>query len=301
VKPPPFTYHRPGTLDGALALLGHHGDEAKVLAGGQSLVPLLALRLAGPAHLIDIAGIDELGAIELLDDPTGTPARVRIGAAVTQRRAERHPSVQRYVPLLAEALPLIAHAQIRNAGTVCGSLAHADPAAELPTVALALDAELIVASTAGERRIPAAAFFRSYLETDLGPDELLVAVELPVAATGTGWAFCEVSRRHGDYAMVGVGVSVQVGAGGLLSGVHIALAGVAATPVRATEAELALTGAAVDDGLAERIARTADLVTLGLRPPSDLHATDAYRTHLARVLAGRALMIAVERATENRP
>ncbi len=301
MKPPPFTYHRPGTLDGALALLRAHGDEAKVLAGGQSLVPLLALRLANPAHLVDLAGIAGLDVIDLVHDAAGRPARIRIGATVTQRRAEQHPLVQQHVPLLAEALPLIAHVQIRNAGTVCGSLAHADPAAELPTVALALDAELVVASAAGERRVPAGDFFRSYLETALAPDDVLVAVELPVAGPGSGSAYREVSRRHGDYAMVGVGASVQLDPAGRLTDVRVALAGVATTPVRATDAERALTGAAADATLPERIEHAAGLVAAGIHPPADLHATAAYRTHLARLLSARALASAVERATETRP
>jgi carbon-monoxide dehydrogenase medium subunit len=301
VKPPPFTYHRPGTLDDALALLRAHGDEAKVLAGGQSLVPLLALRLASPAHLVDLAGIPGLGSVEVLLDPAGQPARVRIGATVTQRQAEQHPAVQRHVPLLAEALPLIAHVQIRNAGTVCGSLAHADPAAELPAVALALEAELVVAGPAGERRVPAAEFFRSYLETALGPDEVLVAVELPAARPGSGAAYREVSRRHGDYAMVGVGVSLALDPAGCLVDVRIALAGVATTPVRAPGAEQAIAGTPGDAALPARIEHAAGLAAAALRPPADLHATAAYRTHLARVLIARALASAVERATEARP
>jgi carbon-monoxide dehydrogenase medium subunit len=301
VKPPPFTYHRPATLDGALALLRTHGDEAKILAGGQSLVPLLALRLATPAHLVDLGGIAGLDTIEVVPDTAGRPAVVRIGATVTQRRAEQHPAVHRHVPLLAEALPLIAHVQIRNAGTVCGSLAHADPAAELPAVALALDATFVVASAGGERRVPASAFYRSYLETDLGHDEVLVAVEFPVAPPRSGTAYCEVSRRHGDYAMVGVGVHLALDPAGCLTGVRIALAGVATTPVRAAEAEQALTGAPAGDGPAERIEHAAGLAAAALRPPADLHATTAYRTHLARVLVARAVASAVGRTTETRP
>lgn len=292
MKPAPFAYHRPASLDEALDLLGSLGDDAKVLAGGQSLVPLLALRLAAPAHLIDIAGLPGLGTIAATDHG------YRIGAGVTQRAAELDPTLTREVPLLADALPLIAHPQIRNRGTVCGSLAHADPAAELPSVACALDATLHVASTRGTRQIAAADFFRSYLETALAPDEILVAVELPRAAARQGAAFCEVSRRHGDFGVAGAAVVLSLAPDGRIASLQMALSGVASVPVRTPEAAALAVGSEMSDELVAAIAHAA---TAGLDPPDDVHATAAYRRHVAGVLVRRALHDAHHRATIGAP
>src|ERR1700694_1242907 len=238
MKPPPFVYHRPGTLDEALDLLGEYGDEAKVLAGGQSLLPLLSLRLAHPAHLVDINRIDgKLSQVAQQDG--GLP----IGALVRQRAAESSPVVRAGCPLLAEALPLIGHTQIRNRGTVCGSLAHADPASELPAVALALDAQMVAQSRArGTRVIAADAFFRGYLTTALEPDELLMEFRMAAWPAGMGWSFQEVARRHGDFALVGVAAALRLDMAGTCQDVRLAAIGAGPGPLRGRAAEAALRG-----------------------------------------------------------
>jgi len=286
VKPPPFEYLAPRSLDEALALLREHGDEAKVLAGGQSLIPILALRLAHPAVLIDIGGIDALGEL-------GRNGVLTIGASVTQRRAERSADVASASPLLAESLPQIAHPQIRNRGTVGGSVAHADPAAELPAVMLALDAVMTIRGAAASRSVAAADFFRSYLETAIGPDELLIDVRVPIAAAGVGSSFQEISRRHGDFALAGAATQVDLDSDGRVRSASIAFCGVASTPVRADAATASLVGRLLDEST---IAEVARLAAADLDPPSDVHATGAYRKHIASVLASRTLTVANERA-----
>ena len=287
MKSPPFDYFAPRSVDEALALLREHGDEAKVLAGGQSLIPILALRLAHPAVLIDIGGIEALGELTL-------NGALTIGAAVTQRRAERSTAVASASPLMAETLPQIAHPQIRNRGTVGGSVAHADPAAELPAVMLALDAVMTISGAAGTRSVAASDFFRSYLETAIAPDELLIDIRVPVAATaGTGSAFQEISRRHGDFALAGVATQVALAADGRVRSARIAFCGVAATPVSADAATAALVGRVLDESTIAEIAR---LAAADLDPPSDVHATSAYRKHIAAVLAARTLTVADSRA-----
>src|SRR5712672_1096597 len=201
MKLPPFEYEAPTTVGEAVDLLAEHGDEASVLAGGQSLIPLLALRLARPAVLIDINGIDELSGVSVID------GHVTIGAMTREYVAEASGTVADTLPLLAAALPLIGHEAIRSRGTIGGSLAHADPAAELPAVARALDAEFVVRGPSGERVIPAAQWFEGYLTTSRRPDELLVEVRCPTAREDTGASFTEVARRHGDFAIVGLGAS----------------------------------------------------------------------------------------------
>ena len=211
MKPAPFTYHRPADLDSLVATMADLGDEAKLLAGGQSLVPLLALRLASPTHLVDMTRVLDLRAVDVHEAGESADAGyLVVGANATQRDVELDLRIAARVPLLADALPLIAHPQIRNRGTVCGSIAHADPAAELPAVALALDARIVVRSARGTRRIDASDFFLSYLETALEPDDVVVAVEFPLAAPHTGAAFHEISRRHGDFAMAGVAASLTL-------------------------------------------------------------------------------------------
>src|SRR5579871_2497170 len=201
MKPPPFDYHRPDSKAEALELLASLGDDAKVLAGGQSLIALLNLRLARPAHLIDINRLD--GPLSGIS--ASASGELSFGALVRQRAAERSTAVRDGCPLMAEALPHIGHHQIRNRGTVCGNLAHADPASELPAIAVALDGEMLAESQArGTRTMKAEDFFRGYLTTALEPDELLTEFRLPAWPNGAGWSFMEVSRRHGDYALVGV-------------------------------------------------------------------------------------------------
>jgi carbon-monoxide dehydrogenase medium subunit len=286
LKPAPFTYHAPDTVEETVALLGQFGDESKVLAGGQSLVPILALRLASPAHLVDIgrvAGLDRLAA-------NGT---LGIGAAVTQRAVELSPVVAAWCPLLAEALPLIAHPQIRNRGTVCGSLAHADPAAELPAVMLALDAVMTVNGPRGARAVPASAVFVSYLETAVQPDELLVRVDIPPWPDGAGWSFQEISRRHGDFALAGTAALVQLDERGAVTDARLTFTGVSATPHRVVTAEQSLVGRVPDPDV---LAEAAALVSANVEPPDDVHATAAYRRHVSGVLTRRTLSAAVDRA-----
>ncbi|HLL82487.1 MAG TPA: FAD binding domain-containing protein, partial [Longimicrobium sp.] len=203
MKPAPFAYHRPDSVEGALALLAEHGYDAKLLAGGQSLVPAMNFRLAAPAVLIDLNRIARLDAIGEAE------GGVRIGAMVRQRAAERSALLAERAPLIAETLPYVAHAQIRNRGTMGGSIAHADPAAELPAVMLALGARLLLRGPGGMRTVAADDFFTGLFATALEPEEMLVEIEIPTVAPGTGWAFDEISRRHGDFALAGVGASVQ--------------------------------------------------------------------------------------------
>jgi carbon-monoxide dehydrogenase medium subunit len=289
MKPPPFTYHRPSTLDEALDLLGEYGDEAKVLAGGQSLMPLLSLRLAHPAHLVDINRIDgQLGQIAQHD------SGLSVGALVRQRAAETSAVVRAACPLLAEALPLIGHTQIRNRGTVCGSLAHADPASELPAVTLALDAEMVAQSRArGTRRIAADAFFHGYLTTALEPDELLTEVRLPAWPAGTGWSFQEVTRRHGDFALVGVAAALRLDTAGTCQDVRLAAIGAGPGPLRGRAAEAALRGQPFST---ESVTAAAQELGKAVDPASDVQATAAYRRHVTVVLARRALEEAATRA-----
>ncbi len=289
MKPPPFEYFAPRSRDEALSLLAEHED-AKVLAGGQSLVPLLALRLARPSALID------LGAVPGLDHIRRENGHVAVGAMTRERVAERSRVIISDVPLLADALPMVGHVAIRNRGTIGGSAAHADPSAEIPAVALALDAELVaVSARGGERTISADEFFQSFLTTALQPDELLVEIRFPLMGEGTGVAFEETARRHGDFAMVGAAAAVRV-VDGTFTDVRLSLIGVSDTPVRCREAEQALAGtpfapAAVEDA--------AELASRTLTPPSDLHATSAYRKHLARVLLRRAITRASSRMERN--
>jgi len=286
MKPPRFDYLLPGTLDEALGLLAQHGEDAKVLAGGQSLVPLLNFRLVRPAHLVDLNDIPGLDGIRV------EQGRLAIGAMTRQRAVETSSVVRERCPLLAEAMPQIGHVQIRNRGTIGGSLAHADPAGELPAVVAALDGELVLRSRRGERRLAPHDFFVGYLTTAAAPDELLVEARVPVTPARTGTAFMEVSRRHGDFALVGVATSVTVDTGGVCTACAIALTGVGPTPVVAREASRALVGVKPTvDALADIGRRVASALT----PDSDLHASAEYRQHLAGVLTRRALARALER------
>jgi len=288
MRPAPFAYHRPRTIEEALVLLADLGDDAKVIAGGQSLVPMLAMRLATPSHLIDLRLVPDLHAIETFGDT------FCIAANVTQREAERDRGIAA-VPLLMEALPLIAHPAIRNRGTVCGSLAHADSAAELPAVALALDAVFVVQSTRGVRRIAASDFFTSYLETALATDEIIVAVEFPVANRASGSAFREISRRHGDFAVAGVAAEVTIDEGGRIERAAVSLSGVASTPLRLRVVEQMLVGAVPDEDCMAAVAEAARSM---LDPPGDVHATAEYRRHVCGVLLQRAIRAAHAHALE---
>jgi len=269
-------------------LLAEHEDEASVLAGGQSLIPLMALRLARPAVLIDINGLSELSSVSVTD---GT---VAIGAMTREYAAEDSATVGETVPLLAAALPLIGHEAIRSRGTIGGSLAHADPAAELPAVALALDAEFVLRGRARGRVIQAEDWFQGYLQTARRPDELLSEVRFPAAEPGTGVAFEEVARRHGDFAIVGVAVSLTL-ADGVISDARLAFAGVSDVPVRAGEAEELLVG---ERPSTELFAEAARVATAGLDPPADLNGSPEYRKQVAAALVRRGLRAAADNAYE---
>jgi CO/xanthine dehydrogenase FAD-binding subunit len=287
VKPPAFDYHRPATLGEALAQLGQFPG-AKPLAGGQSLIPAMNFRLAAPAVLVDLSALGELEGIA--ERPGGG---LRIGAMTTHRCVERDPLVARHAPLLAEAMPFVAHPQIRSRGTLGGSLAHADPAAELPAVMVALEAELLMASTRGERRVKAGDFFTGLFATALEAGELVMAVELPALSPRTGSAFQEFSRRHGDYALAGAATSVTLDGAGRVERARIALFSVGDGPMRSPSGEAALVGSMGD---AAAVAKASQALQADLDPPADIHASSAYRRQLATVLTGRALTAAVARA-----
>ena len=286
MKLPPVEYEAPGTVDEVLDLLAEHQDEASVLAGGQSLIPLLALRLAQPAVLIDINGVAELSGVSTTD------GWVTIGATTREYVAEESATIAESVPLLAAALPLIGHEAIRSRGTVGGSLAHADPAAELPAVARALNAEFVVRGPSGERVVPAAEWFEGYLTTSRGPDELLTEVRFLAARPGTGTSFQEVARRHGDFAMVGLATSVTLNAG-TITDARLAFAGVSDVPARATAAEELLEGERPTAELFDEAARVA---AADIAPPSDLHGSAEYRKKVAAALVRRGLREAVGNA-----
>jgi carbon-monoxide dehydrogenase medium subunit len=288
MKLPEVEYEAPTTVAEAIDLLAEHGDEASVLAGGQSLIPLLALRLARPAVLIDINGIDELAGVSAAD------GQVAIGAVTREYVAEESGTVADAVPLLAAALPLIGHEAIRSRGTIGGSLAHADPAAELPAVARALDAEFVVRGPSGERVIPAAQWFEGYLTTSRHPDELLVEVRFPAAGPDTGTSFEEVARRHGDFAIVGLATSLVL-SGGVISDARLAFAGVSDVPVRAAAAEELLAGERPSAELFDEAARRA---TTDLDPPADLQGSSDYRKTVAAAVVRRGLRAAADNARE---
>jgi CO/xanthine dehydrogenase FAD-binding subunit len=287
MKPAPFAYHRPVSVEDATRLLAELGDEAKVVAGGQSLVPLLNFRLAAPAHLVDINGI---AGLDWLDPADGV---VDVGATVRHSRLLREEEVAAAHPLLVEATEWIAHPVIRNRGTVCGSLAHADPAAELPAVLALLGGSVEAVAwrdgSLASRRVPAAELFAGPLQTTLEGDELVVAATFPVLATGTGWAVEELARRRGDYALAGVVLAVTVDGDGKPVSGRAAYLSCAPTPV-VVDIGPALGGS---DGGA---ATVYDLVASSLDPTDDIHATAAYRRHLAATLTVRAVDRALARA-----
>ena len=287
MKPSGFAYYRPDTLDAALALLAEH-DDGKPLAGGQSLIPAMNFRLAAPAVLVDLGALDGLRGIAMHGEG------LRIGAMTTHSSVERSPEVARVAPLLAEAMPHIAHPQIRNRGTLGGSLAHADPAAELPAVMVALNAGLVLRSVEGERRVSAPDFFTGLFATALAPGELITAIELSPLAPGTGVAFEEFARRHGDFALVGVAAVVTLDGAGRCREVRIALLSVGDGPVLAQRAAAALQDREPDPAAIRAAAEVAG--NEDIEPPADLHASAAYRRQLARVLTRRALSRAVARA-----
>jgi aerobic carbon-monoxide dehydrogenase medium subunit len=280
MKPPLFDYRSPSSLDEALALRSEYRDDSAVLAGGQSLMPMLNLRLARPEVLIDLCRVAEVAGIRELD------AGVSIGAMTRQRHAERSELIRERAPLVQQALAHVGHPTIRNRGTVGGSLAHADPAAELPAVCIALDAELVARSATGERTIAAEDFYVGFMSTALAPDELLVEIRIPVAAGTSGTAFLEIARRHGDFALVGVAAAIALDDEGVITDARLVFTGVGLQPVRAREAEASLRGTAAG---ADAFAAAAELVPAALQPRTDAHASSDYRRRVAAVIARRAL------------
>jgi CO/xanthine dehydrogenase FAD-binding subunit len=291
LKPAPFDYYAPTTTNGALALLAEHGYDAKPLAGGQSLIPTMNFRLAQPAVLVDLNNLPALAYIVPTDD-----GGLRIGAMTRQRAVERSSLVAERAPLLYATMPYIAHTQIRNRGTIGGSLAHADPAAELPVIAVTLGAQLKIQSSAGERWVAAAEFYIGLFTTDLQPEELVTEIVLPPVAPRSGWAFQEVSRRHGDYAIVGVAAHVQLDEAGRCQQARIGLLSVGEGPVQAQGAMALLQG---ENPSADLIVAAAEqCATSDIDPSADIHASVAFRRHLAKVLTTRTLTAAFQRAQE---
>ena len=287
MKPPPFEYAAPRKTDEAVALLAQHGDRAKVLAGGQSLLPLLNFRLARPEVLIDVNRVAELAYVRPLE------SGVALGALTRQDALERADVVRSRLPIVAEACRMIGHLPIRHRGTIGGSLAHADPAAELPAVMMALDAEITASRQGGRRTLPADQFFTGIFTTALEPDELLTEVRLPGLPPRTGSAFVEIARRAGDFALVGVAALVTVDDGGRATRARIALCGAGPTPIRAREAERVLVGARPD---ARALDEAADKLAAATDPPSDIHASAAFRRKLACHVGRQAIELAVRRA-----
>jgi carbon-monoxide dehydrogenase medium subunit len=288
LKPPPFEYHAPRTATDAANLLAELGEGAKVLAGGQSLIPLLALRLAVFEHLVDIGRIAELKGIEPRD------GRLWVGAGTTDAAVEASPEVASAVPLLARATPLIGHFQIRNRGTLGGSIAHADPAAEYPAVALALDASMEVVSARERRTIAAADFFRGLWTTSMEPDELLVGVSFPIWSGRSGFAVEEFARRHGDFAIAGAAIAVELDGGDRIQRCAIGLIGLGSKPERARSAEAELARRPLAEVEPAEVGR---LAMAGLEAvPSDLHGSAAYRKRVGAAMVARAWSTAATEA-----
>jgi carbon-monoxide dehydrogenase medium subunit len=279
MKPPPFDYYRAASLAEAVDLLATHGPDAKLLAGGQSLLPMMKLRLAQPTALVDLNRARDLAYVRCDDGALAFGALARLSELESE-------TVRTLCRPLAVAAPHIGHAAIRHRGTVCGSLAHADPAAELPALALALDAEMRVRGPRGERTVAAKDFFVTYLTTALEPGEILAEARFPVLPAGAGSAFIELARRHGDYAIVSVACVVTVGGGRRIERARIALGSVADRAVRAADAEAALVGR---EGGPALFASAAAAAAASLDPPSDVHGSGAYRRTVAQVLVERAL------------
>jgi len=287
MKPARFEYYDPRDLQQALEILDANAEDGKILAGGQSLVPLLNMRLARPKVVVDINRIEELNYIKATD------SGVAIGANARQRALQTETVIRERLHVLREAGYFIAHPQIRSRGTICGSLAHADPAAELPALAVALDAELIAKGVKALRTIPADAFFLSYFTTALQPNEILIEARFPAPPKDMAWSVLEISRRHGDFALVGIVAGVAVAPErSVISQARLVYFGVGATPLRIKEAEGALVGQAPGDAAFEAAAQIAKQ---RVDPSSDIHATAEYRRALSATLTRRALRAAMQK------
>lgn len=291
MKPAPFNLLRPRNVEEALALLQSYRAEAKVLAGGQSLVPLMNFRLAQPHNLIDLNEVVGLNEIKV-DERSLT-----LGAMVRQREVEQSPIIAARLPILREAIAQVAHPAIRNRGTVGGSLVHADPAAELPLLAIALDAIFHLRSARGSRSVAAKDFYQGYLLTDIAPDELLVRIDFRLPPAACGWCCSEITRRHGDFAIVAVAVVLGLGGDRRIAFARVALGGVGPAPLRVEAAEAALLG---ERPGAEPFRRAADIAAQAVDPPSDIHASSSYRRHVAGVLVRRGLSVAESRVATRR-
>lgn len=290
MKPAPFAYHAPDSVEAALELAAQHGPDARWLAGGQSLVPAMNFRLVEPAVLLDLNGLSQLDYVQETDE-----GGLRVGAMARQRRVEGDPAVARLCPLLAEAMPHVAHPQIRNRGTMGGSMVHADPAAELPVVAVALDAHFLIRSADGERSVTADDFFQGLFTVDLAPGEMLVEVEFPAWPANAGWSFVEVARRHGDYALTGVASLLSLDDDGRCRQARLVYLNVGDRPVDARRAARQLEGERVSDEALNAAAHIAAHEEID--PVADVHASEGYQRHLARVLTVRAIRQALARAT----
>jgi carbon-monoxide dehydrogenase medium subunit len=289
MKPAPFKYVAASSLEHALSLKAEHGDEARFLAGGQSLIPTMNFRLARPSVLIDINGLTGLAGVDRSE-----ATEIRVGALTRYRDLERHPDFLKSCPLFADALPHIAHPQIRNRGTIGGNLSHADPASELPALAVAMQARMRIGSSTGERELPASEFFQGLLTTDIGSDEMLVEIIYPALKPRSGSCFQEVARRRGDYALVGVAAVVTLDPQRRCTDVRLALCGVGETPVDASEVVASLIGTDCSD---EAIDAAAAEVRNMIEPSGNVHATADYQRHVAGVLAKRTLAAALQRAS----
>lgn len=290
MKPASFEYYAPVELQEALDLLDRYGDEAKILAGGQSLMPLINLRLARPGVIIDINHLRNLDVLSTAPD-----GGLAIGALARQRILERSRIVQEQNPILAAAMPLIGHFQIRNRGTIGGSLVHADPAAELPAVSLLLGGEFLLRSKSAARLVPATDFFLGYLATACRPGELLTEIRLPKWRAGEAWAVVEIARRKGDFALVGVALRAQLNGADILQDAGIVMFGVGGKPQKMGRGEALLNGRRIDQALLGELGR---VVAEELEPDSDVHASAAYRKEVGGVLVRRALQSALAKAKE---
>jgi carbon-monoxide dehydrogenase medium subunit len=288
MKPAPFEYHAPNTIEEALDLLQTYGTDAKILAGGQSLVPAMNFRVIQPSVLIDLNRVKGLNYIQKEDHS------LRIGAMTRERQLELEPVIAEWFPLLEEAMPHVAHPQIRNRGTLGGSLANADPAAELPVLMLALGARLKARSASNERWITAEKFFSGMFSTDLAPDEILVEIDLPALPAHTGWSFLEVAPRAGDYALMGVAALVMLDENGVCRQVRLVYLNAGDGPVDAKDTAKMLEGEILNNTLVESAAAFASETEI--TPFGNIHASAEYQRHLANVLTRKALMLAGKRA-----
>lgn len=286
MKPPPFVYHAPESVEEALAVLADVGDDGKVLAGGQSLIPLLNMRLAAPGHLVDIGRVAGLDGVRVAD------GEVRVGANVRHRALERHVDAGAANPLLRQALHHVAHPVIRNRGTTVGSIAHADPAGEMPAVMAVLGGRATLASVRGTREVAAADLFQGPLQADVAPDELVTDVTFPVPGPRSGTAFEELARRHGDYAMAGVAVVVSLDQERRVVSARAGFIGVGGTPIVVDLSDACRDRSNAEGSFGDAVAVAREAID----PEDDIHATAAYRRHLAGVLLDRALHAALGRA-----